>query len=286
MSASGERRILAEAKFNASAFFSADQDISGGTTWSIQREPDTVIVHLDGPIHRLETELDGCGSAPGSPMAGEVWVVPSGQRYSSEALGGLVHYAELRFDRSLLDRIADKSADALPVLPKAGCFDNFLFRGALRLQALTQSSGDLSQLAAESLSQTLLLDFYCRYREPSVVVFPSRRVRLSSRERRLIEDYVEEHLDSALRLDSMASRVRMTSHEFLIAFRIAFGATPAQFVIERRLRRARRLLRSTSKSIAEIAFATGFSSHAHLTTAFRNRLQMTPRQFRQELKSE
>lgn len=277
----GQRQILSQGRWPVAGFFSATQDIKQGTEWAIHRGLDTVIVHLGGPIAKLETELDGAGTAFDPPMPGEIWVVPENRRYLTQARGGLVHYAELHFDRSVVNGLAGKQVVKRPLRARAGHFDGFLQRTVLRLEALAGSSDDLSQMAAQSLSQTLLLDFYCRYAGDADLTPVSRRVRFSAREASLIEQFVAEHLDSQLRLETLAALVTMTPHELLIAFRAAFGATPAQYIIEQRLRRARWLLLTTAKSVAAIAYETGFSSHAHLTTAFRTRLQMTPQEFRQ-----
>jgi AraC family transcriptional regulator len=279
--APAQRRIRTMGQWPTSGFFTAHQDISDGTTWFIQRKVDTVVVHLGGHITHLETELEGCGSVFGPPMPGDVWVIPAHQRYCSEAKGGLVHYAELHLDSSIVNQLARKTVVTRPARARAGHFDGFLHRGILELEALTERTDDLAKMAAESLSHSLLLHFYSGYSDPVTVNPACREIRLAAREKTSIEQFVAAHLDCTLRLETMAALVAMTSHEFLIAFRAEFGTTPAQYVIEQRLRRARSLLRSSGKNITTIAFETGFSSHAHLSTVFRNRLHMTPHEFRE-----
>lgn len=274
-----DRQLLSEGRWDSTGFFSATQDIRRGVVWTVQRDVDTVIVHFGGPIAKLETELEGCGSVFGSPMPGEVWVVPAGQRYSSSANGGCVHYAELQFDRQRAEAEIPGLRGRTPG-PLAGHYDPALAHGARRLEELGRATDDLSQLAAASLSRTLLLDFYCRYASSGPPTAYSRRIRFTVDERRRTEAFIEENLGSALRLEALASLVHMTTHEVLIAFRAAFGTTPAQYVINQRVRQARRLLATSKKPIADIAVETGFSSQAHLASCFRARLQMTPGEFR------
>ena len=279
---SGQPCVLARGQWATSGFYSATQNIRGGTTWGIQRKADTVIVHMGGRIDRLETELDGCGSLSEPPMAGEIWIVPSGQRYGSHARGGLVHYAELHLNLHVAKAIVGREAFLKPVRPRAGCFDPFLYRAVQRLEALSQESDDVSRLAAESLIQTILLDFYGRYGEGEAPAALSRQIRFSVAERNAIGEYIAANLGEPLRLEVLAARVLMTVHEFLIAFRAGFHTTPAQYVMEQRVRRARWLLQATRKTVAEIAYETGFSSHAHLSTVFRKRVGATPNAFRAE----
>lgn len=278
----GKPSLIAQGKWRGAGFFSATQDIRQGATWTIQRDVDTVIVHLGGPIRRLETELDGCGAIADPPMAGDVWIVPAGQRYVSIASGGLVHYAELHLDRSAITSIAGRPVPRRPLRPRAGCYDSFLHGAAVRLEQLARRAGDIHVLSAESLSQAVLFDFYCRYEGAPATPPSARKIRFSASERHATENYIRERLASPLRLDDLAAHVQMTPHEFLIAFRAAFGTTPAQYIIEQRLRRARWLLESSSRTVADIAFETGFASHAHLSSTFRRRLGITPQGFRRK----
>lgn len=283
---SDQARVVARGSWATAGFFSATQDIRAGTTWGIRREADTVIVHLGGRIDRLETELEGCGALSEPPMVGEIWVVPSGQRYRSQAMGGQVHYAELHLRPEVAKAIVGEAFFPKPVRPRAGLLDPFLHRAVLRLEALAQRSDDVSRLAAESLSQAILLDFYGRYSDGEAPAARSRNLRFLAGEREAIGEHIAANLGEPLRLEALAARVHMTVHDFLMAFRADFDATPAQYVIDRRLRRARWLLLATKKTIAEIAYETGFSSHAHLSTVFRTRVGVTPNGFRTEHRSD
>ena len=57
------------------------------------------------------------------------------------------------------------------------------------------------------------------------------------------------------------------------------GRTLHQFIIERRLQYACKLLMKPDLAIPEIALASGFSSQQHMTMAFSNRLGTTPKSF-------
>jgi AraC family transcriptional regulator len=261
-------------------FFTAEEDIRGGVEWALCRPVDTAILHLSGSIDQIETELDGCGAIGEPPMPGEFWLVPSGCTYLSHASGGRVGYAELHFDASFLSEQLGRRCD---IAPRAGQPDWFLYQSFLRLQKLSQNSDDVSHLLAASLSQAMMVHFYRAHCCSS----PARRLPshlvLSRAEIRFLTCYLQDRLASVLRLEALASLVQRTPHEFLIAFRAAFGDTPAQHIINLRLRRARWLLLHSSKDIAAIAFDTGFSSHAHLTASFQARLGLSPRAYRKRL---
>jgi AraC family transcriptional regulator len=93
-------------------------------------------------------------------------------------------------------------------------------------------------------------------------------------------DYMEAHLSTPLRLDEVAAAVGISAFHFARAFKAATGSSPHQFLIERRIERAKELLAMDNASLADIAFCVGFSSQAHMTTAFQKLLGRTPGQLR------
>lgn len=109
------------------------------------------------------------------------------------------------------------------------------------------------------------------------------RIRLSPGELRSIIEYVEERLDSNLSLHRLADLVGMNVYHFLRSFRQSTGIPPHQYILRRRVERAKMLLLNGHLSIAEIALQCGFYSQSHLTTAFHRLTQFTPRDFRRTL---
>jgi pSer/pThr/pTyr-binding forkhead associated (FHA) protein len=60
----------------------------------------------------------------------------------------------------------------------------------------------------------------------------------------------------------------------------SIGRTPAQYIIQQRLRHAQRQLANTKRDITTIAIESGFSSHSHLTACFHKHLGTCPSAFR------
>jgi len=65
------------------------------------------------------------------------------------------------------------------------------------------------------------------------------------------------------------------------AFRRHVGATPGAYLRGLRIEAAREALLQSSRPIAEIALASGFSSQAHLTRVFRRAVGVPPARYRQ-----
>jgi len=81
------------------------------------------------------------------------------------------------------------------------------------------------------------------------------------------------HLD--LDNDALARMASYSPWHFIRAFRAAYQETPHAFLVNERLRRARRLLRSSPLAIAEIALASGFENRCAFSRLFRQRFGTT-----------
>ncbi|MBC8040035.1 MAG: helix-turn-helix transcriptional regulator [Opitutaceae bacterium] len=74
----------------------------------------------------------------------------------------------------------------------------------------------------------------------------------------------------------MAKIAKLSVTQFSERFLAETGFTPARYLRQERIERAKRLLRAGGKTVAEIAQATGFSSSQNLATAFRQAEGMAP----------
>ncbi|HEY0584944.1 MAG TPA: helix-turn-helix transcriptional regulator [Pseudoduganella sp.] len=93
-------------------------------------------------------------------------------------------------------------------------------------------------------------------------------------------EFIDDAIDGPLDLDQLAQLAGMSPLRFLRSFSNAVGATPHAYITERRLQRARALLRSTKEPIASIALDCGFSHQSHLGAVFKEKLGVSPHQYR------
>jgi AraC family transcriptional regulator len=98
---------------------------------------------------------------------------------------------------------------------------------------------------------------------------------ITSRRLALLDDLIEASLHEGITVGQLAARLKLSVGFFTRALRAAIGRTPHDYLMDRRVSRARLLL-PTARSLADIASACGFSSQAHMTTVFRRRLGVTP----------
>ncbi|WP_192560491.1 helix-turn-helix transcriptional regulator [Pseudomonas allokribbensis] len=109
---------------------------------------------------------------------------------------------------------------------------------------------------------------------------PSPQGSMTGRRMRLLDEFIDAGLDGPLGLQTMAQLLELSEGYFIRAFKQATGKSPHSYLIDRRLARARALMRDSTASLSEIALACGFNSQAHMTSAFKQRLGVSPAQLR------
>ena len=105
-----------------------------------------------------------------------------------------------------------------------------------------------------------------------------------SRERlQRVRDYVEAHLDDRMTLADLAGVACLSPYHFSRSFKQAVGVGPQRYIMQRRIERAKTLMRRTSQPLASIALEVGFTDQSHLTQVFRRATGVTPGRFRAAL---
>ena len=97
--------------------------------------------------------------------------------------------------------------------------------------------------------------------------------------KRLVE-YIEHRLAEPISLGELATFAALSEYHFARMFRESFGIPPHQYLLARRLARARKLLQDTALPLGEIAMACGFASASHFSNRFRATMGGTPGAFR------
>lgn len=79
---------------------------------------------------------------------------------------------------------------------------------------------------------------------------------------------------------ALAARAHVSPTHFARCFKAAYGSTPHQYLLGRRLDRAALLLRETDRPVTEICLDVGFASLGTFSTTFRRMLGVTPSSYR------
>jgi AraC family transcriptional regulator len=102
----------------------------------------------------------------------------------------------------------------------------------------------------------------------------------SHAQRRLLEQYVADHLDHDISLAELAGVVQCSVYQLSRKFRAEFGGPPHAYVMQRRIEHAQRLLARADVPLKCVAASAGFSDQSHMTRLFRRTLDTTPAAYR------
>jgi AraC family transcriptional regulator len=187
----------------------------------------------------------------------------------------------------LLARVAAEAFDLDPArltIPSLNAVDLPALRAAMTAVD-AELAGDLGgPLLAESLANVVaihLLRDILSPRRPAV----RRPATLSRANLCAVIEYIEEHLDGSPKLAQMAAHAGLSSTYFASQFKRSTGLAPHQYVIQRRIERAKQMLQANGDlPLAQVALRAGFSDQSQFSLHFKRLVGVTPGQFKRQCK--
>jgi AraC family transcriptional regulator len=263
----------------ASVLVETDGDIRFART-----DRNALVMTLDGTRRHL-TRMDGINDeAPSQP--GDICLIPQGLEVHLAWVnrGSLQKTVVFEFDSGLFATYAPEVLTGTfgngHLVPS-----NFAQRPALapllRMVAREVVPGlRRGRLFADTLIRLMALEVAVGcWSVPTRM--PSGRPGFDPRIHRAI-DYIETHYAEDISLVEIAAVAGLSPTHLTGVFRREAGVTPYSYVINRRLRQAVHLLRTSDLPIAQVALEAGFADQQHLTRMVRARLRKTPKEVRQE----
>ena len=96
-----------------------------------------------------------------------------------------------------------------------------------------------------------------------------------------IMSYIEEHIsDSDIGVGDMAAAAAVSRSGLQRKLKQAMGITPQDLLREARIKRACQLLRTSNKTVAEVAYACGFSDPKYFSRCFRQSTGQSPTEYK------
>jgi DNA-binding response OmpR family regulator/predicted DNA-binding transcriptional regulator AlpA len=100
---------------------------------------------------------------------------------------------------------------------------------------------------------------------------------------RFLQIFFEEISNPSINIEQIASKMGLGHSQFYRKIKSLTNYTPVELMRQLRLKQARKLLTTTSKSISEVAYEVGFSSPAYFTKCYRQAFGETPSNLRGNL---
>jgi AraC-like DNA-binding protein len=95
-------------------------------------------------------------------------------------------------------------------------------------------------------------------------------------------DFIDLCYDLPLNLEQISSQACFSRFHFLRLFRQAFDKTPHQYLVERRIEKAKELLRSDELRVTDVCFEVGFQSLGSFSSLFHKSVGHPPITYREK----
>ena len=247
-------------------------------------ESHCLVLNLGRPLH-LNAHF-GKRNFEGKVCAGEVAIIPAGSSWACRSQSSHVGNLMLLYLRPLFVRSAVTELNLyykeIALTPQIGFRNSHIRHVAMSLLHELNEANVVGRLYADSLATALAMQLVRRYSSLQDIhigrggMAPHKLQKAIG----LIDHHLAEQEEGRVALRVVAKEVGMSYFHFSRAFKQSIGMSPTNFIAERRIERAKRLLQETELPISEIALRAGFSSQSHFTTSFRRVAGATPKAFR------
>lgn len=239
--------------------------------------PEHTIVHQLCPSVTIESRRDGeIRSQRIEP--GQVSIIPANsvldQRFTNDSTVVIV-----AMDTVHLGRLCpDLAVGARELKLTRGTNDPLVSGLCLAMLKEAETGGPSGPVYIETLTTSLATHLAAHHAEGKGV---SRRAGpgLTPRALKRALDYIEANLNGTSTLAGIAEAAGLSPFHFARQFRLATGVSPHQYLLIRRIDRAKELLLRGDRPIADVAVEVGFCDQSHFNRYFKRLSGMTPRAF-------
>ena len=186
----------------------------------------------------------------------------------------------LRLDSKLFISAFYDSAN-IEITPQFKIRDPLIQQIGLALKSELELEGLSDRLYAESMANALAVHLLKHYSVRTYKVCDCAGG-LSKLKIKQVIDYIHDNLEQNLTIAEIAAVIQISPYYFARLFKQSIGITPHQYIISKRIERAKQLLEEHS-SIVIVAEKVGFQSQSHFTKIFRKYTGMTPQAYKKLL---
>jgi len=153
--------------------------------------------------------------------------------------------------------------------------DDTFHRLALSLVPALSRPNEASRLFVDHVTLAAAAHLIKQYAQ---VALPPRVARggLAPWQQIRAKEMLETHLDGTVALSEVAAECRLSTRHFARAFAQSMGLPPHRWLLQRRVEKAKTLLREAELSLSEIATKSGFADQSHLTRVFTQSVGESP----------
>jgi AraC family transcriptional regulator len=248
--------------------------------YGFQARRHLLIAYERAERHEGETLIEGLPKSTQREFNSKLSFVPAGHRfYGWETPRVLTRVTYFYLD--LQDRLFHPESGIISptISPRLFFFDQAIWDTALKLKAEVGNSDPSSRQYVEALSLVLMHELIRLEQTTSGAAGPLRGG-LPARQQKRLAEFIDEHLAEEISLATLAGLVDLSLFHFARAFKQSFGVPPHRYHMDRRMDRARSLLRRSTLSVTQIGSQIGFRETSSFTRAYRKFAGVTPSNYR------
>ncbi|MDB5970310.1 MAG: AraC family transcriptional regulator [Hydrocarboniphaga sp.] len=236
-----------------------------------------VAYHSDGS-REVRAACNGPWSATTS-VPGLISVIPPGRKVEYR-IDGQVGFTSIHVPGKLLRGLSESTSSAVPDF-RFAFEDGFASSCMQILLSEARNGSSFNFPYVHAVTRALVLHLMRSFAKPAAaetaeaIPHSDSGLKLDA-----MLDFIDSRLTEPLSLNDLADRVGVSRAHFARRFRTVTGMSPHRYVTQRRVERAKQMLRETSLCLAQIALDVGFSNQSHFTQVFHACTGQTPSQFR------
>lgn len=239
------------------------------------------IIYLNTPADYSATIGGGAPRAL-RPRPGYASVVPAGSDSRWSANAGDVDCVHLHLSPDRMEQLIGSDVtkgQPLEVLPNMLAADDALTFIGRACAAELRQPGIAGRALMESLAVNLGVRLLRHYSSMSKLSAENNHAMAPYR-LQLAREFIEAYLGEDIGLSEIAGAAGLSVFHFSRCFRTSTGRSPYRYLVERRIAKAKDLLRNSSLAVSQIALICGFSSQQHLASTFTKLVGSSPGRYR------
>ena len=160
-------------------------------------------------------------------------------------------------------------------------YDPLIGQLGVALLSADELGGSHGALYANSVSLAIVARLFALYAEKPDSTSQRNVGALPTWRLKRVIDFMETHADEPITLADLAHTAGLSRMHFAAQFRKATNLRPHEYLLRRRIEKAKVMLATGSSPVAEVALSLGFGSQSHFTGVFKRFTGVTPRRWRE-----